>query len=190
MTTNQYERGLLGNFRNLLSTAGTMTINTVVLKMTGFFGGGDAYTQRGWTITVAILMVVFIALNMFTFFTCSERVTAQNEASKKESVSFLKGLKALLTNKYWILMSLNLFSMFFMMSSFFGSVLYFTKYNMGNEDQYAMVANLLSGAQIVTLFITPFIMKKGYNRTDSDHNFLCLDPCGYISSLHRMYAVL
>lgn len=57
-------------------------------------------------------------------------------------------------------MSLNLFSMFFMMSSFFGSVLYFTKYNMGNEDQYAMVANLLSGAQIVTLFITPFIMKK------------------------------
>lgn len=160
MTTNQYERGLLGNFRNLLSTAGTMTVNTVVLKMTGFFGGGDAYTQRGWTITVAILMVVFIALNMFTFFTCSERVTAQNDASKKESVSFLKGLKALLTNKYWILMSLNLFSMFFMMSSFFGSVLYFTKYNMGNEDQYAMVANLLSGAQIVTLFITPFIMKK------------------------------
>ncbi len=41
MTTNQYERGLLGNFRNLLSTAGTMTINTVVLKMTEFFGGGD-----------------------------------------------------------------------------------------------------------------------------------------------------
>ena len=53
MTTNQYERGLLGNFRNLLSTAGTMTVNTVVLKMTGFFGGGDAYTQKGWTFTVA-----------------------------------------------------------------------------------------------------------------------------------------
>lgn len=152
--------GLLGNFRNLLSTAGTMTINTVVLKMTGFFGSGDAYTQRGWTITVAILMVVFVALNMFTFFTCSERVTSQEGSKKKETVSFVKGLKALLKNKYWILMSLNLFSMFFMMSSFFGSVLYFTKYNMGNENQYSMVANLLSGAQIVTLFITPFIMKK------------------------------
>jgi GPH family glycoside/pentoside/hexuronide:cation symporter len=160
ITTNQYERGLLGNFRNLLSTAGTMTINTVVLKMTGYFGGGDAYTQKGWTITIAILMIVFIALNMFTFFTCSERVTGQESGTKKESVSFAKGLKALVKNKYWILMSLNLFSMFFMMSSFFGSVLFFTKYNMGNEDQYSMVANLLSGAQIVTLFITPFIMKK------------------------------
>ena len=160
ITTNQYERGLLGNFRNLLSTAGTMTINTVVLKMTGYFGGGDAYTQKGWTITIAILMIVFISLNMFTFFTCSERVTGQESGTKKESVSFAKGLKALVKNKYWILMSLNLFSMFFMMSSFFGSVLFFTKYNMGNEDQYSMVANLLSGAQIVTLFITPFIMKK------------------------------
>lgn len=160
MTTNQYERGLLGNFRNLLSTAGTMTINTVVLKMTGFFGGGDAYTQKGWTITVAILMVVFVILNMFTFFNCSERVTAQDTGEKKESVSFTKGVKALVKNKYWLLMSLNLFSMFFMMSSFFGSALYFTKYNMGDENQYAMVANLLSGAQIATLFITPFIMKK------------------------------
>ncbi len=160
MTTNQYERGLLGNFRNLLSTAGTMTINTVVLKMTGFFGGGDAYTQKGWTITVAILMVVFVILNMFTFFTCSERVTTQETGEKKENVSFINGFKALIKNKYWILMSLNLFSMFFMMSSFFGSALYFTKYNMGNEGQYAMVANLLSGAQIATLFITPFIMKK------------------------------
>lgn len=67
MTTDQYERGLLGNFRNLLSTFGTMTVNTVVLKMTGFFGGGDAYTQKGWTMTVAVLMVLFVALNMFTF---------------------------------------------------------------------------------------------------------------------------
>lgn len=78
MTMNQYERGLLGNFRNLLATAGTMTINTVVLKMTGFFG----------------------------------------------------------------------------------SAVYFTMYNMGNDGYYAMVSNLLSIAQIVTLFITPFLMKK------------------------------
>lgn len=62
MTTNQYERGLLGNFRNLLETAGTMTINTVVLKMTAFFGGGDAYTQQGWTLTVAVLMIALSLL--------------------------------------------------------------------------------------------------------------------------------
>ena len=63
-------------------------------------------------------------------------------------------------NRYWILMVISVFSMYFMMSCFFGSALYFTKYNMGNDGQYAMVSNLLSIAQIATLFITPFIMKK------------------------------
>lgn len=37
MTTNQYERGLLGNFRMLLATAGTMTVNTFVMKLCTFF---------------------------------------------------------------------------------------------------------------------------------------------------------
>lgn len=36
MTTNQYERGLLGNFRMLLATAGRMTVNTVKLDFTAW----------------------------------------------------------------------------------------------------------------------------------------------------------
>lgn len=160
MTLNQYERGLLGNFRNLLATAGTMTINTVVLKMTGFFGGGDAYTQKGWTLTFVVLMIVFVVLNMFMFFVCKERVVQQGSEDKKENVSFAKGLLGLIRNKYWVLLVISVFSMYFMMSCFFGSALYFTKYNMGDDGQYAMVSNLLFLAQIITLFITPFIMKK------------------------------
>lgn len=160
MTTNQYERGLLGNFRNLLATAGTMTINTFVLKMTGFFGGGDAYTQKGWTVTFIVLMIVFVVLNMVTFLCCKERVVEAGSEEKGEQISFVKGIAGLLKNKYWVLMVIAIFSMYFMMSCFFGSAFYFTMYNMGSDSYYAMVSNLLSIAQIVTLFITPFIMKK------------------------------
>ena len=160
MTMNQYERGLLGNFRNLLATAGTMTINTVVLKMTGFFGGGDAYTQKGWTTTFAVLMIVFIVLNMFMFYVCQERVHEESAEGSENQVSFVKGLAGLFKNKYWLLMVISLFAMYFMMSCFFGSAVYFTMYNMGSDSYYAMVSNLLSIAQIVTLFITPFLMKK------------------------------
>lgn len=165
MTTNQYERGLLGNFRMLLATAGTMTINTVVLKMTGFFGGGDIYSQKGWTVTFVCLMVVFVVLNMFMLFMCKERVTEGGEErsegqGKEENVSFIKGFAGLLKNKYWLLLVVCLFAMYFMMSCFFGSAVYFTQYNMGSVDYYATVSNLLSMAQIGTMFITPFIMKK------------------------------
>lgn len=160
MTMNQYERGLLGNFRNLLATAGTMTLNTVVLKMTGFFGGGDSYTQKGWTLTFIVLMIVFIVLNMFMFLTCKERVVESAGEGKKDNVPFIKGLVGLVKNKYWVLMVISIFSMYFMMSTFYGSALYFTMYNMGSDGYYATVSNLVSAFQIITLFITPFIMKK------------------------------
>lgn len=160
MTMNQYERGLLGNFRNLLATAGTMTINTVVLKMTGFFGGGDAYTQKGWTLTFAILMIVFVVLNMFMFFVCKERVQEDSVADDETKISFVKGIAGLFKNKYWVLMVISVFAMYFMMSCFFGSAVYFTMYNMGSDSYYATVSNLLSLAQIITLFVTPFVMKK------------------------------
>lgn len=160
MTTNQYERGLLGNFRNLLATAGTMTINTVVLKMTGFFGGGDAYTQKGWTFTFIILMIVFVVINMFTFAVCKERVKESGSSEDNNSVPFFQGIMGLVKNKYWVLLVIAIFSMYFMMSCFFGSAVYFSMYNMGSDSYYATVSNLLSIAQIVTLFVTPFIMKK------------------------------
>ena len=156
MTTNQYERGLLGNFRNLLATAGTMTINTVVLKMTAAFGGGDVYSQKGWTLT-------FVVLNMFTFFMCKERVveggSTQKEA-KENQVSFIKGIKGLFVNKYWALLVIAIFAMYFMMSCFFGSAVFFAQYNVGNAGKYAIISNCLSIAQIAFLFVTPFIMKK------------------------------
>ncbi|WP_159442009.1 MFS transporter [Clostridium sp. Marseille-P2415] len=161
MTTNQYERGLLGNFRNLLATAGTMTINTAVLKMTAYFGGGDKYNRKGWTVTVLILMLVFIIINMFTFAVCTERV-AENKSihNQEEKVSFLKGMKGLLVNKYWILLVIAIFSLYFMMSCFFGSAVYFAQYRLGDANYFTPVSNFLSMSQIITLLITPFLMKK------------------------------
>lgn len=78
MTTNQYERGLLGNFRMLLATAGTMTVNTVVIKLCTFYGGAAYYAQ----------------------------------------------------------------------------------YVLGDLDLYITISNPLSTAQLVTMFLTPFLMKK------------------------------
>lgn len=163
MTTNQYERGLLGNFRMLLATFGTMTVNTVVLKMCSFFGGGDQYNQRGWTITFIILMIVFICLNLITFFFCKERVTDTTESTDNQEAkgpSLLECLKSLVVNKYWLIMVVFLFGTYFMMSTFFGSAYYFAQYVLGDENAYAITANALSVAQIAMMFITPFIMKK------------------------------
>lgn len=162
MTTNQYERGLLGNFRMLLATFGTMTVNTVVMKMVVFFGGSDT-SQKGWTITYVVLMVVFLLLNLLTFWFCKERVVEEpsgTETNKAEEPSAIEGLKSLVKNKYWILIVIMLFVIYFMMSVFFGSNFYFAQYVVGNAGAYASLANAISLSQIGIMFLTPFIMKK------------------------------
>jgi len=162
MTTNQYERGLLGNFRMLLATAGTMTVNTVVLKLCAFFGGGDEYSQKGWTMTFVVLMIVFVVLNLVTFFFCKERVV-ENSMQGEENAkgpSLLECLKGLVVNKYWLIMVAFLFSMYFMMSTFFGGAAYYAQYVLGDVNLYATISNPLSTAQIAMMFVTPFIMKK------------------------------
>lgn len=162
MTTNQYERGLLGNFRMLLATFGTMTVNTVVPWLTTYFGGGEMYTQSAWTISFIILMVVFVALNCLTFFCCKERVTdnVAETAEKPKGPSVLECLKSLLKNRYWIIMVVFLFSLYFMMSTFFGSNMYFAQYVLEDAGSYSLISNALSIAQMAMMFITPFIMIK------------------------------
>lgn len=163
MTTNQYERGLLGNFRMLLATFGTMTVNTVVLKMCAFFGGGEQYNQKGWTLAFVCLMIAFVVLNLITFFFCKERVVdTENagDARQEKGPSVIQCLKSLVVNKYWLLMVIFLFSLYFMMSTFFGSAYYFAQYVLGDESTYSITANSLSMAQIAMMFITPFIMAK------------------------------
>jgi GPH family glycoside/pentoside/hexuronide:cation symporter len=164
MTTNQYERGLLGNFRMLLATAGTMTVNTFVLKLSAYFGDGDAYTQKGWTITMTIMSVAFVAISFVTFLNCKECVDEEAEAKEKEKKaaepSFVESIKSLVVNKYWILMVIFLFVLYFMMSTFFGSNLYFATYVLGDAGSYSIIANSLTIAQIAMMFVTPFIMKK------------------------------
>ena len=168
MTTNQYERGLLGNFRMLLATAGTMTINTVVYKLTAAFGGGDIYSQKGWTMASIVLMIAFVVLNAMTFFFTKERVVEGGTDESGEAVqgpSLMESLKSLVKNKYWILMVIFLFSLYFMMSTFFGGAAYYAQYVLGDANLYASISNPLSMAQIGVMFLTPFIMKKLGKRT-------------------------
>ena len=164
MTTNQYERGLLGNFRMLLATFGTMTVNTVVLKMCAFFGGGEQYSQKGWTLAFVCLMIAFVVLNLITFFFCKERVVDTENADgarQEKGPSVIECLKSLVVNKYWLLMVIFLFSLYFMMSTFFGSAYYFAQYVLGDESAYAITANSLStlAGQSVTLVVACNILK-------------------------------
>lgn len=172
MTLVQYERGLLGNLQFIMSTAATMTLNTLLLRVTRFFGGGEQYTYGGWRIAIAIFMGVAIVCNLLCYLLCRERVTESLRVSgtaddktettgaaapKASTAAILKGL---FTNRYWLIMLLFMFMLNIMMSTFFGTGVYFAQYRLNNADLYSPIANGLSFAQIAIMFVTPFLMVK------------------------------
>ena len=131
MTQNPYERSVLSIFRNLLATAGTLTINMVTLPLVEFFGDNAA----AWTKTFAVLGILAVIAFLLTFIGTKERVHSVAEISgEAEPVSFAEGIKSLFANKYWIMMTcvLALFFLYYAVNG--GTTVYYAKDILGDKN--------------------------------------------------------
>ena len=166
MTLDSYERGLLGNFRMMLATAGTLLVNNVFTRIAQSVNGGSeevlyAY-QKGWTIAAIVMAVGFIAVSFIPFTLCKERVKQNAEEGGNQSgPSVMESLKSLLKNKYWIYEVIFLFVLYFMMSTMFGSQFYYVQYVVGNVAVFGTVSSIVQIFQIgLMLLAAPMLMKK------------------------------
>ena len=165
MTTDSYERGLLGNFRMMLATAGTLLVNNVFTRIAQSVNGGGeevlyAY-QRGWTVAAVIMAVGFIAVSFIPFTLCKERVVQNAGDGDAQGPSVMESLKSLVKNKYWVYEVIFLFVLYFMMSTMFGSQFYYVQYVVGDVNAFGTVSSIVQIFQIALMLIAaPFIMKK------------------------------
>ncbi|MGN1339110.1 MAG: MFS transporter [Oscillospiraceae bacterium] len=159
MTQDGYERSVLSIFRNLLATAGTLIINTFTLPMVEAFGNNAS----AWTKTFVCFGLLAVAAFLINFFGTKERVKAVSDASseKKDSgVPFFKGLAALFKNKYWIMMTAMLALFFMMFSINGGATVYFAREILGDANLVAPISSTLNIAQIISMFLIAFFVKK------------------------------
>ena len=158
MTQDPYERSVLSIFRNLLATAGTLTINTFTLPLVEYFGNNAA----AWTKTFVVFGFVAIAAFLCTFFGTKERVrAAENEGEvQTEDVPFVTGIKALFKNKYWVIVTVASFVVFFVIIMYAMGNVYYCQYVLYDMGQYSWVSNSISIAQFAVMFVTPAFMKK------------------------------
>lgn len=165
MTLDSYERGLLGNFRMMLATAGTLLVNNVFTRIAQAVNGGGeevlyAY-QKGWTVAAVVMAVGFIAVSFIPFTLCKERVKQDNGGEGDKGPSVMESLKSLIKNKYWVLEVVFLFVLYFMMSTMFGSQFYYMQYVVGNVGAFGTVSSIVQIFQIALMLLAaPFLMKK------------------------------
>ena len=82
MTQDPYERSVLSIFRNLLATAGTLTINTFTLPLVEYFGN----TPSAWTKTFMVFGFLSVAAFLINFLGTRERVKPAAREDRKSVV--------------------------------------------------------------------------------------------------------
>ena len=158
MTQDPYERSVLSIFRNLLATAGTLTINTFTLPLVEYFGNN----ATAWTKTFVVFGFVSIAAFLCTFFGTKERVRADENGEQKveENVPFVTGIKALFQNKYWIMMTGMLALFFLMYSVNGGATVYYAKDILGDKNLVSTINGIFNIVQILGMFFIAMLVKK------------------------------
>ena len=177
MTQDPYERSVLSIFRNLLATAGTLTINTFTLPLVEYFGNNAA----AWTKTFAVLGLLAVAAFLCTFFGTRERVREdENRGAKEtENVPFVTGIKALFQNKYWIMMTGMLALFFLMYSVNGGATVYYAKDILGDKNLVGTINGIFNVVQIAGMFFIAMLVKK-YGKRNIFSLGLILDIIGML----------
>ena len=171
VTTNTYERGLLGNIQQIFQTLGNVFVNsTFVALLTKFSDNPNSiYTQKAFTITIAIYCAIMVIVALFCVFNTKERVTAdaqaqaaaaEGEPQEEKKENAMEAVKALLQNKYWLLLTLGNFVVFTIIIFYSMGTVFFSQYVLYDMGQYAMLANAISIAQFGIMFVTPIMMTK------------------------------
>ena len=117
------------------------------------FGGGDSFSQKGWTVMAIIYAIVIAATTLIGFFFTNERVTMANREmeTKKETednrkleqerIGLLQSIKGLLHNKYWVIFVISMI-MVSLNGTFGSTAMYYAQYILGDEMLFTSLNNI------------------------------------------------
>lgn len=158
LTTNTQERVNANAFRNVGGQIGVIASGMLTLPLVNLIGGGNQ--QLGFTVTMIIYAAICVGLLLLTFANTRERVFTP----KEQEPPFAKSFVAMLHNgPWWILVILNLV-MFIGVVTKASSIVYFFKYNVGNETLSSLANGINSAGMIAGMILAPFFAKKMKNR--------------------------
>ena len=172
ITRHQGSRGSLGGLTmignviiSLISNATIITLLNLLSKNKDYSAYGD---RQGWVILVGIYCVVYVISELILVFFTHERVEENvdtNESEnheKKKNVPALVTVKALVTNKYWIINIIVCISIFFLMGASGSTASYFMTYVLEDVNFYQVYSSINSLCMLAALLIGfPLFHKLG-----------------------------
>lgn len=67
------------------NTVFTIVVTNFFMKICKFFGGGETYTQRGFTLTILVYLVFYAAAAVLAFLLTRERIHNVSDSESRET---------------------------------------------------------------------------------------------------------
>ena len=163
MTRNGEERGFLGNIQQLFQSIGTILINACSIPLLALFSDkvDNPNTQAGFTGAIIVVGIIVVVLTLITVISTKERVRDGDKAdTKTDNKKPLAAIKALIRNKYWVMMFFAVFFTFLILIFMSASGTNYALYVLKDYSKFGLLANSISVSQLAIMILTPFLMKK------------------------------
>ena len=163
LTKDTYQRSLIAIYRMISAALGIVIINAATLPLVHFFGN----TASAWTYTFVIFGALGSILLFITFAFCHERFADDEsdqanagESNDSSKLPIKEQLKALLQNKYWLILSLTII-MIYLGDVVYNTVnVYFCKYFLADDTLVGNLNVTTNICKIVAMIVAvPFLVK-------------------------------
>ncbi|SEM11237.1 glycoside/pentoside/hexuronide:cation symporter, GPH family [Mesobacillus persicus] len=155
MTQEPQGRSILNIYTGIFTMLATLSIMILAQPVASAIGG-----KTGWTVVAAFSGVTIMVTSYLAFRSTKERVGQGSAALNKEIVPLKIGLKALFTNKYWLIMTLYCVITYTLNALVTGAGLYYTTYILGNAAYFSIASLLLFLPSMIGFFFAAKLTDK------------------------------
>ncbi|MBC8424337.1 MFS transporter [bacterium] len=154
LSPNTAERTSVSTYRFVLAFIGAFMVQGLTLPLVRFFGGGDQAV--GFPFTMAVYGVLAAGLFYVTFRTTRERV----QPPRGQSTALKSDLRDLTRNRPWmVLLGMSIASLAYAIIRT-GSIMYYFKYYMGDENRAALFMVTGTAAVIAGVACTQVLARR------------------------------
>jgi len=149
ITDSQEEHAKSGIWLQIGGSTGMLIVQYSCFWLVGKLGDNP----NAWTMTAAIYSLIGAALMLTAAITVRERVIRTEETMDNDKITFIKRVKLLFKNKYWIIYT-SIFLIFTVIEQgTFTGAAYYAQYIMGDISTYATFSTVQTGVQVVLLIV-------------------------------------
>ncbi|WP_413301105.1 glycoside-pentoside-hexuronide (GPH):cation symporter [Bacillus sp. 1P10SD] len=155
MTQDPNKRSVINIYTGIFTMLSTLVITIMAQPVASAIGG-----RLGWTSVAAFCGITIAATSIVAFRSTKERVGVSAFDNVKNNVPLKTGLKALVTNKYWLIVTVYCVIAYTLNTILAGAGLYYTTYILGKASYFSLVGLLLFLPTMIGFFFMAKLVKK------------------------------